>query len=57
MQITQVIAFLAVAIVGAVAAPGHQPPEHHNPPAHPAAPTTVVQQVFYMVAACFATQF
>ncbi|KAN0075883.1 hypothetical protein V8E54_007153 [Elaphomyces granulatus] len=45
MQITQVIAFLAVAIVGAVAAPGgHQPPPHH-PPAHPAQPTTVVQQI------------
>jgi hypothetical protein len=44
MQLTQVIAFLAIAIVGAVAAPGgHQPP----PPPPPAKPTSVVQQVFY----------
>jgi hypothetical protein len=45
MQLTQVIAFLAIAIVGAVAAPGgHQPPP---PPPPPAKPTSVVQQVFY----------
>jgi hypothetical protein len=44
MQITQVIAFLAVAIVGAMATPGgHQPP----PPPPPPKPTSVVQQVFY----------
>jgi hypothetical protein len=42
MQITQVIAFLAVAIVGAMATPGG-----HPPPPPPAKPTSVVQQVFY----------
>jgi hypothetical protein len=42
MQLTQVITFLTIAIVGAVAAPGG-----HVPPPPPAKPTTVVQQVFY----------
>ncbi|KAN0075881.1 hypothetical protein V8E54_007151 [Elaphomyces granulatus] len=41
MQITQVIAFLAVAIVGAVASPGGRPP----PPPPPSRPTSVVQQI------------
>ncbi|KAN0072618.1 hypothetical protein V8E54_009547 [Elaphomyces granulatus] len=40
MQITQVIAFLAVAIVGAVATPGG-----HPPPPPPTRPTSVVQQI------------
>jgi hypothetical protein len=43
MQITQVIAFLAVAIVGAVAVPGGHPPP---PPPPPSRPTSVVQQVY-----------
>jgi hypothetical protein len=48
MQITQVITFLAVAIVGTVASPGgRQPPSPHSPPTRPAPPPTVVQQVFY----------
>jgi hypothetical protein len=44
MQLTQVITFVAIAIVGVVAAPGggHPPP----PPPPPARPTSVVQQVF-----------
>ena len=45
MQLTQVITFLAIAIVGVIAAPGggHPPPP---PPPPPARPTSVVQQVF-----------
>ncbi|KAN0071859.1 hypothetical protein V8E54_010455 [Elaphomyces granulatus] len=39
-KITQVIAFLAVAIVGAMATPGG-----HPPPPPPAKPTSVVQQI------------
>ena len=43
MQLTQVITFLAIAIVGVVATPGgHQPP----PPPPPSRPTSVVQQVY-----------
>lgn len=45
MQITQVITFLAIAIVGAVASPGGRPPPPPPPP--PAKPTSVVQEVFY----------
>jgi len=41
MQLTQVITFLAIAIVGAVAAPGG-----HAAPPPPAKPTSVVQQLF-----------
>ncbi|KAN0084942.1 hypothetical protein V8E54_001409 [Elaphomyces granulatus] len=43
MQLTQVITFVAIAIVGVVAAPGggHPPP----PPPPPARPTSVVQQI------------
>ena len=56
MQLTQVITFVAIAIVGVVAAPGGHPPP--PPPLPPARPTSVVQQVF-MVATYLlvATQF
>ncbi|KAN0079605.1 hypothetical protein V8E54_004819 [Elaphomyces granulatus] len=40
MQLTQVITFVAIAIVGVVAAPGG-----HPPPLPPARPTSVVQQI------------
>jgi hypothetical protein len=46
MQITQVIAFLAVAIVGAIAVPGGHPPPPPPPP--PSRPTSVVQQVYWL---------
>jgi hypothetical protein len=43
MHITQVIAFLAVAIVGAIATPGgRQPPPPPPPPSLPR-PTSIVQ--------------
>src|ERR1700735_4725626 len=45
MQITQVITFLAVAVVGILASPWGPPPPHHPPPRPE--PTSVVQQVFY----------
>ncbi|KAN0075880.1 hypothetical protein V8E54_007150 [Elaphomyces granulatus] len=40
MQLTQVITFLAIAIVGVVATPGG-----HQPPPPPSRPTSVVQQI------------